>query len=270
MSATAPPRLSPEQRTKLYKEDETWIGKPFDVGANPRAIQANTRHMALTLLDTKIEHRASRAAAFAEQLIDTLMTDRVTGPVACGKGCSHCCNTFVSATIPEIFNLARSVRNTPVTTTRVHVAAARAKQIPQLLREANRIACPILLDHICSEYLGRPISCRYLLSKSLDSCVKIFQHNQPEEFPFSDNTVTIRSFAVIMMKAALILSGLPHQHYELTQALSVALADEQAEERWLAGQPVFADIPMDRVDQEAKSPVSGLVDYFVGLLRPTI
>jgi hypothetical protein len=73
---SAPPivhRLSAAERSKLLKEDQTWVGKAFDIAVSPRALQANTRHMALTLLDTQMEYRASRAAAFAETLIGDIM-----------------------------------------------------------------------------------------------------------------------------------------------------------------------------------------------------
>ena len=80
-------RLDAGVRRQILSEDEAWIGKPLDIsGATPRAIQANVRHMALMLLDTAAKDRASRAAAFAEQLIDVTMAQHVTQPVACGKG----------------------------------------------------------------------------------------------------------------------------------------------------------------------------------------
>ena len=60
------PRLSVADRAALLREDAQWVGKPFDVAVNPRAIQANTRHLTLTLLNTQLEYRASQAAAFAE------------------------------------------------------------------------------------------------------------------------------------------------------------------------------------------------------------
>ena len=52
------------------------------------------------------------------------LTDPVTGPVACGRGCAHCCTTFVSATVPEILHLANSVRNTMPRAARVMTLAS--------------------------------------------------------------------------------------------------------------------------------------------------
>ena len=268
MSAPTP-RLSAADRASLLREDAPFIGKPFDVAVNPRAIQANTRHLALTLLNNQLEYRASKAAAFAEALIDSIMGQQITSPIACSKGCSYCCKTYVSATVPEILNLAKSLRASPARVARVEAAAQQCRQTPQHLREAHRIACPMLEDNACSEYTTRPISCRYLVSTSLPACIRILQDNKAEAFPFAGTTVTIRSCVIVMVKTALILSGLPHQYVELNQALAVALRHDDAESRWLAGEPLFADVPVDRGDQDG-SQIAGLISYFVDALRPTI
>jgi Putative zinc- or iron-chelating domain len=269
MATMIAPRLSAAERSQLLKEDEAWVGKPFDVALNPRAMQANTRHMALTLLDTRLEYRASKAAAFAEALISNIMSAQVTETVACGKGCSYCCNTYVSATIPEVLNLAGALRANQARVARVQAAAVQSRHTPQHLRESSRIPCPMLEDRACSEYLHRPISCRYLLSTSLPACIRILQDNQAEAFPFAGEVVTIRSSIVIMMKTALILSGLPYQHVELNQALAVALRHDDSESRWLAGEPLFDGVPADQAEQ-ATSQVAGLVNFFVTKLRPTL
>ncbi len=102
-------RLSRGERRRISKEDEAWLARPFDLNSSPRAIQAYTRHLAFMLLDTQLKRRACSAAAFAGQLMDTAAAKHVQGPVACATGCYHCCTTFVSATIPEIFRLAHAV-----------------------------------------------------------------------------------------------------------------------------------------------------------------
>lgn len=263
-------RLSAEERAAILREDQAFVGRPFDVKANPRAIQANTRHLALLLADKRRENRAAEAAMFYVNLVDVIMKAFAGGPVACAKGCSLCCNTFVSATIPEIFNLARAVQATASRKERVLIAARRSARIPQMQRELARLACPMLEDHACSEYPYRPLSCRYLLSKSLDACIKMFGPDSGGvEFQFGDNVVAIRSCAVVMMKTALKLNGLPSQYFELNQGLAVALSLPYAEERWLAGEALFSEVPVDRVDHSA-SPYSVMVDHLAGLLRPTL
>lgn len=263
-------RLSPDIRAALLREDAGLIGKPFALtGNNARAIQANARHLGLMLRDTAIADRARRAAAFAEQLLDATSQAHVTGLVECARGCDHCCKTYVSATIPEILHLAHAVRGQNAKTARVNALAAQSRAMPQLDREAARLACPILEDHACSEYLARPMVCRAVLSKSLATCLKIFQQNLNAPFQPADHSGTVRMFCVIILRAGLILSGLPHQHFEMNHALAIALEDENAEARWLAGEPVFAAVAADIADVQP-SPLSKLVDGMVAALRPTL
>ena len=165
--------------------------------------------------------------------------------------------------------MARAVRQTPTRQKRVVAAAEVCKQIPQHMRETHRVACPMLEDHACSEYLSRPISCRYLLSTSLETCVKILKEGQGVPFAFVDNTIAIRTFSMIMLKAAMSLAGLPNQHYELNQALAIALTYPDAELRWLGGEPMFPPHLMDRVDQGA-SPFNGMVMHLANIIRPSL
>lgn len=54
-------------------------------------------------------------------------------------------------------------------------------------------------------YALRPIVCRSLFSKSLDVCVRVLEQNAEEPFAYAENSVEIRTYVVVMMKAALIL-----------------------------------------------------------------
>ncbi len=263
-------RLDATIRRQLLKDDEVFIAKPFElVGDNARAIQANTRHMALMMLDTNVADRASRAAAFIEELTDACLERHVTQTVACAKGCSHCCTTYVSTSLPEVFRLARAVRGKAAVEARIRDAAARAKAMPQLQREIDRVICPILEEHACSAYGQRPVICRAVLSTSLASCIRFFQQGSNEKFMFPDGLGAVRSYMIIMLRAALVLAGLPYQNFELTHALEVALARDDAEERWLAGEPVFAQVAVDRLDL-APSQLSTIVEGLAGAVRPTI
>ncbi|MHB1204460.1 MAG: YkgJ family cysteine cluster protein [Rhodospirillaceae bacterium] len=262
--------VSAVERAALLLEDTAIVGKPFSPhGNNARAIQANARHLALMLRDTTIENRASKAAAFAEQLLDVTLHTHVTGPVECARGCDHCCKTYVSATVPEILHLARAVRGQAAKTARVNDLAAKSRAMAQLDREAARLHCPMLEDRACSEYLSRPLVCRAVLSKSLATCQQIFQQNLNVPFTPADQSATIRMYCVIILRAGIILAGLPHQHVEMNHALEIALADPDAETRWLKGEPVFAAVSMDIADTQP-SPLSQVVDGMVNALRPTL
>jgi Fe-S-cluster containining protein len=263
-------RLDAAIRAQVLSDDQQIIGKPFLLaGDNARAVQANTRHMALMLLDPNVPDRASRMAAFAEALIDASLTQHIKEPVACARGCSHCCTTYVSTTLPEVFRLAQAVRGKKEKHARVIVAAARSKSMPQLEREVHRVICPILDNHACSEYLHRPVVCRAVLSTSLEACQRIFLQASPETFTSPGSLGGLRSYIVIMMRAALVLAGLPYRNYEMTHALEIALARDDAEQRWLAGEPIFEAVAIDRLDLQ-ESPLSKIVDGLAGAVRPTI
>jgi hypothetical protein len=262
-------RLDRNARRQLLKEDQQWVGKPIDLGGDLRGVKANTRHLALMLLDTKAKHRASRAAAFAAQLLDSTMSKQVSAPAACAKGCYYCCKTYVSITIPEALRLANSLRGNADKSTRVLKAAADSAPIPQAEREITRVVCPILEDKVCSEYLTRPLVCRAVLSSSLDTCLRVFERNSGEPFPFLDGTTDLRVSITVMLQAALMLSGLSHVHYEMNQTLALALQHDDAEKRWLAGEPLFAEAPVDAADLRPSSS-SSMIYALAENIRPTL
>jgi hypothetical protein len=263
-------RLDRAKRRQLLKEDQAFIGKPFDMdNRSIRAVRANTRHLAMMLMDTRLKQRASRAAAFAAGILDATLAKKTEGPVACAKGCYYCCKTYVSVTIPEIFRVADAVRGKAEKTARVRQAAADSAVIPEAEREVRRVVCPILEDKACSEYLPRPLVCRAVLSTSLDTCLRIFEHNSGEMVPFAGNTVDIRGYVVVMMQAALRLAGLPHLHYEMNQALATALDHPDAEARWLAGERLFDHIPIDNADARGSS-LTMMTGVLVDYVRPTL
>jgi len=72
-----------------------------------------------------------------------------------------------------------------------------------------------------------------------------------------------------MLRAALVLNNLPYRNYELTHALEIALASADSEERWLAGEDIFKDVAVDRLDLE-ESPLTKIVAGLAGAVGPTI
>ena len=263
-------RLDESLRRQLLLHDAAYVGKPFPLkGDIAVAIQANVRHLALLLLNTEIADRASRAAAFCGALIEAVREPHIKEQVACARGCFHCCTTYVSTSLPEVFNLARAVRGKVGTEARIHDAAARARAMPQLQREVTRVICPILEEQACSEYAARPVVCRAVLSTSLESCLRIFQQGGREPFPSPASLGGLRSYVVMILRAALRLAELPHQNFELTHALTIALTVPDSEARWLAGENIFAGVAMDQMELQ-DSPINKIVEGLAGAVRPTI
>ena len=262
-------RLSRAERRQILKDDEPWVGKPLAIGAIDRALQANTRHLALMLRDTRQRHRASQAAAFALQLLDMTLSAQIKQPAACAKGCSHCCRTLITATVPEILRLARAIKSEKEVVKRVLDAAARSKGIPQSAPNSTRVVCPILEESLCSQYAVRPMVCRSLLSGSLAACVWIFEEDAPEAIPFVPPSADIRAYVLLMLQAALRLAGLPYQHYELSKGLAAALTQDDAEARWLAGAPVFTGVEIDQADTRP-SRVSAMAEQLAAAIQPSL
>jgi Fe-S-cluster containining protein len=258
-------RLDPNLRRQLLAEDTQFVGRPFALGPDmARSIQAHTRHMALMLLDSTLLQRGSRAAAYAENLIDMTSAAHVTERVDCAKGCAHCCTAYVSTTLPEVFHLAQAVRNDLAATTRVKNTAAtyRASGVSDL-------PCPILDNNICAAYANRPGVCRTVMSVSVAACERIILRGSNEPFATPPKLDDVRAYSFIMLRAALALAGLPSSNYELSQALEVALTQDDAETRWLAGEPLFAAVPVGRMDR-TRWRMHDLIDALADAVRPTI
>jgi len=266
---TAEGRLSRAERRRIEKEHASVIGQALTLPPSAPALEANTRHLALLLRDRHKTDGASRAAEFAAQLLDATMRERVTEPAACAKGCAHCCTTYVSATIPEILRLARAVKTDAAIAGKIEQAAPTTKGVSQAQRQHAQVTCPVLDDMKCSGYPARPLVCRSLLSRSAEACLRIFRHGGAETLPYVAHSVDARASVVLMLQAALMAAGLRHEHFELTQGLAAALAQPDAEARWLAGEPVFEGVDIDAADL-IESPRSAAVKRLAGIIRATL
>ncbi|MBX7199993.1 MAG: YkgJ family cysteine cluster protein, partial [Rhodospirillaceae bacterium] len=193
----------------------------------------------------------------------------VNQPAACGRGCHHCCRTLVTATAPEILRLARAVKARPDIAARIPAAAARARTTAATAPHTTRQFCPILDAEICSLYEARPLACRSLLSQSRDVCIRVFNQDRAEAIPFVRPSREIRDTVILMLQASLRLAALPYQQYELIQGLAAALSQDDAEGRWLAGEPVFAGVETDP-DHTRAAQVSQMVERLAASLAPTL
>jgi Fe-S-cluster containining protein len=159
---------------------------------------------------------------------------------ACGRGCSHCCHTRVETTAPEVFLLARFLRAHP-DAPRAERIVATAKTLEPLDGRGHHLAqirCALLGDDgACTVYSARPIACRRAHSTDASVCAAV--HRDP--------TLDVRiSFAATLQSntSSLVLgwlegsahAGRPPHHYELHAALVIALREDDAETRFVAGE----------------------------------
>lgn len=103
-------------------------------------------------------------------------------PMACGRGCPHCCVLNVAVLLPEALLIADQIA--------LHWAAAeRGELLQRLVRHSNwarwmddeerifrRAFCPLLdADGSCSIHPLRPLACRGVASLDGESCRQAFE-----------------------------------------------------------------------------------------------
>ena len=245
---------SRQQRRKLQRE-QVKTGRAVmaaGLAAEPRhaEIMAVAHVIKAKLSERGNDRRASEAAALAQGLNETSLKARppTRVSIACGKGCSYCCHGFVGILPAEAFRLADAVRAGK--SGALDVAAVRARAVPLRglgpdERIGRKLPCPLLGDGgLCSVYADRPLVCRQATSLSLPACIEEFE-GQDRNGRIEVSTVHLAhsSNAHVVLLGALAAAGLPTTAYELSAVLDVALADADAEKRWLAGEDIFRDLP---------------------------
>lgn len=166
---------------------------------------------------------------------------------ACSCGCASCCTLRVSATAPEVWGVARFLRAVqPRLLARgidlvgqVRQANGRTRGLGEAARVALREPCPFVAQGVCVIYPVRPLACRSHVSQDARACVAAAA-GQRAEVPTSPGHQLVRSLVQNAMQSALRDAGLAWGAYELNQALLLALDDDQAEVRWLAGDDPLA------------------------------
>ena len=199
------------------------------------------------LADTSHADRASRAAALMHKVFEASL--KATPPrleLACRKGCGYCCHTWVSATAPEIFLLARTLQAMPGTPRLSKDAilerAGTTAGLGIAERFGRKLPCALLVDDSCSMYASRPTVCRQATSTELAACIEEYEGKDFEgdivvSKVFLDHARNCR----IPLQAALLSLGLPPDGYELGAGLRAAL-ETGAEADWLARADPFAGI----------------------------
>src|SRR5262249_24591172 len=107
-------------------------------------------------------------------------------------------------------------------------------------RGRARFPCPLLVNHRCTAYPVRPLTCRGLTSSDAQQCERFLQAPRRTVVPSYVPQLRLMTFALDGLRAGLSESGLKDDLVEWTAALRIALEVPDAAERWLAGEPVFA------------------------------
>lgn len=168
--------------------------------------------------------------------------------IECRRGCAHCCHQLVSVMPIEVLAIAEQVAAWPTARrTALLERLAAISRVPAT--EADRIGkslpCPLLEGSTCQVYHYRPGACRALLSYSVKACRKgLEQRHMPageaELIPSPEMPFMVEGALGIGLDAGMIERGLDTERIDLVRGLLIALTDENALAKWLAGEEVFA------------------------------
>lgn len=168
-------------------------------------------------------------------------------PLACKKGCDHCCHLTVLADAATVIRIADHVAETftpaerMLLDMRLIAYEERVEGLTQAERSFARVACPLLVEGACSVHAVRPLICRSFNSYDAESCRKHLAIGGSSADIPSWNIPWLVGLAFdSALKEALLASGYGDGDLELGLALKAALDRPNAGERWLAGDKVFA------------------------------
>jgi hypothetical protein len=210
-------------------------------------VLAVARVVASKLAERGNARRASEAAALVHALFErSLARGSIDPRIACRAGCNHCCHQFVGAVPPEVFRIAdivRAGRRQGLDTAGVLARGAPLAGLAPAERIGRKLACPLLVDGLCSVYAERPLVCRQTTSFDVAACIEELDGKDlGKRIEVSPAHLDHAGSASVILLGAMRAASLPDNAYELSAALAVALAEPEAERHWLDGADVFRDL----------------------------
>lgn len=165
-------------------------------------------------------------------------------PIACGPGCSYCCEQGVSALPVEVALIYSSA---PASALDEAVRLATVLKTPKNNAQARaKLACPLLnAERECSVYAVRPLACHAEHSYSVRACMQGFGAGHPmaPQPWLLTNAVQLgitQHFGSLGLDTALVDLA-----FGLAALRRGALAAEEPLRRWLAGERLFSTAASD-------------------------
>lgn len=252
---------SPEEaaRWRQLQDDKRSIALGINPGAGDLRESAATARALNALLDeAKTIGTVDAVVTLLYETINATLRGLADIPIACKKGCSHCCYTWVSVSAPEALYIAKLVRSRGnAVMEKVRLAHGQTKDYDFNSR-SQPFPCPLLDGDNCSIYEHRPKVCRLAASGDSAICERSYHYVTDEEIPMPMMYLYGRSLYGLALTVGLRHAGLPYHGYEFNAALVRALETDRAEQRWLAGEDIFVGIHQDPEDL-LDNPVSKLL-----------
>jgi Fe-S-cluster containining protein len=176
--------------------------------------------------------------------------------IACKKGCSWCCYKQVGVSSLEVFLIAEHLKTKRIKVSledinsRLTALDRLTNGLPSEARLAVQLPCAFLVDESCSIYEVRPLACRGSNSIDADLCrrhVEDMENVQKEEElegrPYSIHAVPFNVMRALRegLTTGMKKWDLGQEKLELTAATRIALQEEDALEKWIAGKDIFAN-----------------------------
>lgn len=267
--------MASRQEKRAHHREAMKIGRRLIV-SGLRGVPSRSELVSLALVEAEAlgevtEPRPATAAArISHQVFEaSLKASRPSLALACRKGCSHCCHSFVGATAPEIFLIAGVIeRQHPTRVASIIERADTTARLGIADRLGSRIPCALLIEGVCSAYAERPTVCRKATSTQVQDCIDEFEGRALDtDITMSKVHVTHAHQSRMVLVAALTARGLPTTAYELGAGLGRVLRTPDAERTWLEGADVFAGLEaVPSESQDFLSAVRTLATDVSGLL----
>ncbi len=258
-------RASPEDaaRRRQSTQDERSLVRGINPESqNPEEIAGMARLLQTMFESAKQNGSIDAPVTFLQSKVDATVQGLGDIPIACKKGCSHCCNIWVSAPAPEVLFISKIVKlRGELTIDKVRVAHQHTKDYAFDTRDQHPYPCPLLEQDVCSIYYSRPKACRLASSADDSICARSYHNLSNEDIPTPLMYLLGRSMYSVAMAAALRKVNLPYHDYELNSALVRAIDTDDAERSWLSGQDIFSDVLREPGDLFSDLHAQRLYEY---------
>jgi Fe-S-cluster containining protein len=233
--------MNRNERRLAEKEAKQSVAAGLDPsGLNPQVMVELVQQIFKRLEQSKRSKSIDAPVDYLLSKIDLTLGGMYDVPAACSKGCSHCCNIWVSVTAPEVLYIAKRIQTDAKL--RVGEAHQATGQFSHADRPQHPFPCPHLRDNLCSIYEHRPLFCRLAASGDADICRRSYSNETDEFIPTPAMFIFGREAYSTALAVALGGASLPHLCYEFNSALQRAITTPDAEARWLAGEDIFSGV----------------------------